>query len=202
MAGPAVGPDLRGAAWAEVMAACAVVSAAPMQPELARRTSRSPVPAGPGPSCSSPGRLTGPRSDVRAGEPLRAVTLRSYALGAAHEALGLVWSEGIAVDEGGQPVDLTIRSFAILAALDMPEVTVRVHPVDRWPVNGSDAVFVATWPRPMAGWPGSGLSGGRRGAPPCAHRSRRDTIAPWRSGRTRRPHERSRWSVLPGSPHR
>jgi hypothetical protein len=42
------------------------------------------------------------------------------------------------------PVDLTIRSFGILAARDMPEVTVTIHPQDVWPVNGSDAVFVAT----------------------------------------------------------
>ena len=44
-----------------------------------------------------------------------------------HQALGLVWSEGIAVDEGGSPVDLTIRSFGIFAARDMPEVEVRLH---------------------------------------------------------------------------
>ena len=72
------------------------------------------------------------------------MTLRSYALGAVHQALGLVWSEGIAVDATGEPVDLTIRSFGILAARDMPEVEVRLHQEDVWPVNGSDAVFAAT----------------------------------------------------------
>ena len=82
--------------------------------------------------------------DVWAGEVLCPVTLRSYALGAVHQALGMVWSEGIAVDGAGEPVDLTIRSFGILAARDMPEVTVRLHDEERWPVNGSDAVFVAT----------------------------------------------------------
>ena len=50
-----------------------------------------------------------------AGEILCPVTLRSYALGAVHQALGMVWSEGIAVDDAGEPVDLTIRSFGILA---------------------------------------------------------------------------------------
>jgi hypothetical protein len=70
--------------------------------------------------------------------------LRSYVLGAVHQALGLVWSEGIAVDAAGEPVDLTIRSFGILAARDMPDVTVALHEGDGWPVNGSDAVFVAT----------------------------------------------------------
>jgi xanthine dehydrogenase small subunit len=81
---------------------------------------------------------------VWAGEPLDAVTLRSYIVGAVHQALGLVWSEGIAVDPDGSPVDLTIRSFRILAARQMPQVNVVVHPEDRWPVNGSDAVFAAT----------------------------------------------------------
>jgi hypothetical protein len=83
-------------------------------------------------------------AEVWAGEILDHVTLRSYVLGAVHQALGLVWSEGIAVDDDGVPVDLTIRSFGILAARDMPEVTVILHEDDRWPVNGSDAVFTAT----------------------------------------------------------
>ncbi len=79
-----------------------------------------------------------------AGELLDPVTLRSYALGAVHQALGLVWSEGIAVDAAGEPLDLTIRSFGILTAREMPEVDVVLHAEDRWPVNGSDAVFAAT----------------------------------------------------------
>ena len=103
----------------------------------------------------------GPRGrvdvEVWAGEVLDAVTLRSYALGAVHQALGLVWSEGIAVDEAGEPVDLTIRSFGILAAKDMPEVTVTLHEEDTWPVNGSDAVFVATL---AAAWAAEGLPPG------------------------------------------
>jgi hypothetical protein len=50
------------------------------------------------------------------------------------------------VDEAGEPLDLTIRSFGILAARDMPEVVVDLHEgeEDGWPVNGSDAVFAAT----------------------------------------------------------
>ncbi len=92
--------------------------------------------------------------DLWAGEILCPVTLRSYAFGAVHQALGLVWSEGIAVDDAGEPVDLTIRSFGILTARDMPEVTVRLHEEDGWPVNGSDAVFVATL---AAAWVGEGL---------------------------------------------
>jgi hypothetical protein len=67
-----------------------------------------------------------------------------------------VWSEGIALDAAGEPVDLTIRSFGILAARDMPEVTVRLHEGDGWPVNGSDSVFVATL---AAAWIAEGLPG-------------------------------------------
>ncbi len=102
--------------------------------------------------------------DVWAGEVLCPVTLRSYALGAVHQALGMVWSEGIALDAAGEPVDLTIRSFGILAARDMPDVTIRLHDEDGWPVNGSDAVFVATL---AAAWIAEGLPGRwptRRGA--------------------------------------
>ena len=92
--------------------------------------------------------------EVWAGELLCPVTLRSYAIGAVHQALGLVWSEGIAVDADGAPLDLTIRSFGILAARDMPPVEVILHPDDRWPVNGSDAVFAATL---AAAWTAEGL---------------------------------------------
>ena len=120
-------------------------------------TSRCRVRAGPAWTSASD---EGPRGridvDVWAGAVLCPVTLRSYALGAVHQALGLVWSEGIAVDGDGEPVDLTIRSFGILAARDMPEVTVRIHEEDGWPVNGSDAVFVATL---AAAWMAEGLPG-------------------------------------------
>ena len=49
---------------------------------------------------------------VDAGDPLDDVVLRSYAIGAAHMALGWVLTEGLAVDPGtGEVLDLTIRSF-------------------------------------------------------------------------------------------
>jgi CO/xanthine dehydrogenase Mo-binding subunit len=80
---------------------------------------------------------------VEAGDPLDAVVLRSYCIGAAHMALGWVRSEGIAVDAAGEPHDLTIRSFGILRAVDMPPVTVEIAPDDGPAVNGSDAVFAA-----------------------------------------------------------
>jgi CO/xanthine dehydrogenase Mo-binding subunit len=80
---------------------------------------------------------------VSCGAPLDEVVLRSYCIGASHMALGWVRSEGIAVDATGEPQDLTIRSFGILRAVDMPPVDVRIEPSDGEPVNGSDAVFAA-----------------------------------------------------------
>jgi len=90
---------------------------------------------------------------VRCGEVLDAVVLRSYCIGAAHMGLGWVRSEGIVVDEDGSPVDLTIRSFGILRALDTPRVEVTLEPDDGPPVNGSDAVFAAV---AAAAWRTSG----------------------------------------------
>jgi xanthine dehydrogenase small subunit len=80
---------------------------------------------------------------VRCGDPLDEVVLRSYCIGAAHQALGWVTSEAIAVDEAGEPADLTIRSFGIIRAVDMPHVTVHIEPENSPPVRGSDAVFAA-----------------------------------------------------------
>ena len=153
--GPPVAPELRGAGWAEVLAALTALSAARGGEGTARADVRVP---GAGRATVEVRTGGGTRAevvvDLWAGEVLCPVTLRSYALGAVHQALGLVWSEGIAVDETGEPVDLTIRSFGILAARDMPEVTVRLHEEDGWPVNGSDAVYVATL---AAAWLADGL---------------------------------------------
>jgi aerobic-type carbon monoxide dehydrogenase small subunit (CoxS/CutS family) len=85
--------------------------------------------------------------EVACGPVLDAVVLRSYAIGAAHMALGWVRSEAIAVDADGVPQDLTIRSFGILRAVDTPAVHVTVHhsgsDAGDEPINGSDAVFAA-----------------------------------------------------------
>jgi xanthine dehydrogenase small subunit len=83
------------------------------------------------------------RVRVECGDPLDVVVLRSYCVGAAHMALGWVRSEGIAVDASGVPHDLTIRSFGILRARDMPDVEVEVVPSSGPPVAVSDAVFAA-----------------------------------------------------------
>lgn len=92
--------------------------------------------------------------NVQAGEVLDEVVLRSYCIGAAHQALGWVRSEAIAVDAEGVPHDLTVRSFGILRAADMPMVYVTIEPSSGPAVNGSDAVFAAvaaaTWRH--SGW--------------------------------------------------
>jgi CO/xanthine dehydrogenase Mo-binding subunit len=65
-----------------------------------------------------------------------------------------VRSEGIAVADDGAPQDLTIRSFGILRARDMPAVEVEIVEDGREPVNGSDAVFAAV---AAAAWLDEGL---------------------------------------------
>jgi xanthine dehydrogenase small subunit len=170
IAGPPVALELRGAVWVEVLAARHALaghradgsgsggnggsgtgtgSADVTLPGGGRAAVSVHAGAGAGPS----GRGT-VWVEVWAGEVLDPVTLRSYVVGAVHQALGLVWSEGIAVDEAGVPLDLTIRSFGILAAREMPQVEVTLHEDDRWPVNGSDAVFAATV---AAAWIAEGL---------------------------------------------
>jgi hypothetical protein len=133
VAGPPTSVDLRGAGWVE---AAVLLSS---------------LRAGEGDEIRSPGggvasaavTAEGVTVTVRCGEPLDEVVLRSYCIGAAHMALGWVRSEGIAVDGAGEPQDLTIRSFGILRAVDMPPVDVRIEPDDAPAVNGSDAVFAA-----------------------------------------------------------
>jgi hypothetical protein len=82
---------------------------------------------------------------VAAGDPLDEAVLRSYAIAAAHMALGWVFTEGLAVDpDTGEVHDLTIRSFGIIPARDMPAVEVTVVDEPGPPLGrASDAVFAA-----------------------------------------------------------
>ncbi len=93
--------------------------------------------------------------DLRCGQLLDAIVLRSYVIGAVHMALGWVTSEGLSIDSEGVISDLTIRSFGVLRSADMPHVEVTLHEYDAPPVNGSDVVFAATaaavWS--AQGWP-------------------------------------------------
>jgi CO/xanthine dehydrogenase Mo-binding subunit len=82
---------------------------------------------------------------IAAGDALDEVVLRSYAIGAAHMALGWVLSEGIAVDpDTGEVQDLTIRSFGVIRARSTPTIAVTVVADDGEPrPRASDAVFTA-----------------------------------------------------------
>jgi xanthine dehydrogenase small subunit len=82
---------------------------------------------------------------VAAGDPLDEIVLRSYAIGAAHMALGWVLSEGIAIDaDTGDVHDLTIRSFGVIRAKDAPAIDVTIVADDGVPrPRSSDAVFAA-----------------------------------------------------------
>ncbi|HWF22684.1 MAG TPA: 2Fe-2S iron-sulfur cluster-binding protein [Acidimicrobiales bacterium] len=153
--GPPVSGDPRGAGWAEaaVLAACASVVGS----------------FGPGPHRDVPVEVVAPDGgravvtcgsddaitvSVAAGQVLDDVTLRSYCIGAVHQALGWVRSEGIALDGVGAVHDLTIRSFGIIPARSVPPVTVTIDG-DGEPVNGSDAVFAAA---AAACWLADGLA--------------------------------------------
>jgi len=87
---------------------------------------------------------------LAAGDPLDEVVLRSYAIGAAHMALGFVLSEGLAVDDDGNVHDLTIRSFGIRRASEMPPIDIEIVRDDAPArARSTDAVFgavaAATW---------------------------------------------------------
>lgn len=141
--GPPTSAALRAAAWAEVAAA---VSVATVDPAADSFHVMSPDGASATASVDGAGELS---ITVSCGDPLDEVVLRSYAIGAAHMALGIVRSESISLDDEGRPLDLTMRSFGVLRAVDTPHVEVTIENVERRdasvgePVNGSDAVFAA-----------------------------------------------------------
>jgi len=152
--GPPVSLDLRGAGWAEAAVLAAVLRAV------------AAGGGGPGTAAVVTGRDGGRARarasadgsvevEVWAGAVLDAVTLRSYCIGAAHQALGWVRHEGVAVDDAGMVQDLTIRSYGVLSARETPRIEVTVHDEDTWPVNGSDAVFAAV---AAAAWLADGLA--------------------------------------------
>jgi xanthine dehydrogenase small subunit len=138
LAGPPTSGAVRGAGWMELAAALGVLRA--------RREKRTTV------VVSSPEGSVAEAEvlpsgavavQVSCGQVLDETVLRSYCIGAAHMGLGWVRSEGLAVDDHGEAHDLTIRSFGILRARDMPRVEVGLVPGPDAPVNGSDAVMAA-----------------------------------------------------------
>jgi xanthine dehydrogenase small subunit len=144
VAGPPTSVALRAAGWAEAHVLLSGVAG-----------SAGPVRSASGAVAEAEVSTDGVRVRVSCGDALDQVVLRSYCIGATHMALGWVWSEGIAVDEDGEPQDLTIRSFGILRACDMPPVDVEIESSGGEPVNGSDAVFAAV---AAAAWIGEGCT--------------------------------------------
>ena len=107
---------------------------------------------------------------IAAGDPLDDVVLRSYAIGAAHMALGWVLTEGIAVDpDTGEVHDLTIRSFGVIRAKDTPPIDIEVLDHAGPPLaRASDAVFAAV---AAATW--NAIAAGPRATVPSASRRAR-----------------------------
>ena len=155
VSGPPVSCDLRAAVWAEAAVLTAVGRLAADRGGPVVDVPVEVVAPGGGRAVARWGPDGTLDVEVSAGQVLDAVVLRSYVVGAAHQALSWVGSEGIAVDPDGRVQDLTIRSFGILQARAMPRVTVRIDAGSTGgPVNGSDAVFAAV---AAARWLADGL---------------------------------------------
>lgn len=144
VAGPPTSAELRDAGWAEAQAlAVALAETAPNEVSVT-------TPEG------GRVRITAFGPDgidvaVSAGAPLDEIVLRSYCIGAVHAGLSWVATEGLGVDDDGQPQDLTIRSFGILKAAEMPPITVTIDDDGASdpavPVSGAvfAAVAAAAW---------------------------------------------------------
>jgi CO/xanthine dehydrogenase Mo-binding subunit len=152
--GPQVSAAIRGAGWVEAAVLTAAVANLGSTADGRARTAITGPSGGRAEAeveVDATGRPTRVAVRVDGGDPLDEVVLRSYVYGAVHMALGWVCSEAIAVDADGVPEDLTIRSFGILRARDVPPVTVTIEGADPPgpAVNASDAAFAAvaaaTW---------------------------------------------------------
>ena len=151
-----VGPPTTSAARAAGWAEAAVLLASIVDTDRHGPTSIDTVTAPNGATASASIDADGSvHVRVRCGDPLDEVVLRSYCTGAAHMALGWVRSEGLAIADDGTPLDLTIRSFGVLRAVDIPPIHIEIEPDDGEPVNGSDAVFAAV---AAAAWRRAGFS--------------------------------------------
>ncbi len=152
--GPPTSLALRGAVWAELAAVSSSFLDGPDDVAVTVEGGRARA------RLDEDGRVViGVSCGVDPEDERELAVLGSYCTGAAHMALGWVRSEAIAVDDDGEPHDLTIRSFGILRAVDTPEIVVEIDaeidaeidpgplggsiPGGRVQVNGSDAVFAA-----------------------------------------------------------
>lgn len=142
--GPPTSVAVRGAGWVEVAVAVAALR------------NESSITAPNGAWAEAEMLPTGVvQVRVRCGDVLDEVVLRSYCVGAAHMAMGWVHSEAVVVSDTGEVLDVTMRSFGIIRAVDMPRVEVTILPDQGEPVNGSDAVFAAV---ALAAWRAAGFT--------------------------------------------
>ncbi len=151
--GPNTSVDIRGAGWVEAAVLLAVARA------KAEGSGTISISAPSGGTATAAFDGDSIRVTVDAGDPIDPIILRSYCIGAAHMGYSWVTSEGLVVDDEGHIHDLTVRSFGIVRASDMPPVTVEIAESSEPSVNGSDAVFAAvaavTWLRAdcLPTWP-------------------------------------------------
>jgi aerobic-type carbon monoxide dehydrogenase small subunit (CoxS/CutS family) len=142
VAGPPTSLHLRAAGWAEgVLLSVAAGAESPLVEAVGDTVAVRQPDGGQASVEVRPGSVL---VRVQAGDPLDEVVLRSYCIGAVHMALGWVCSESLTVDADGEVHDLTVRSFGVLRAADMPHVEVEVVDGEGPPLPVSDAVFVAT----------------------------------------------------------
>ncbi len=134
--GPPTSGAVRAAGWAEAMVLRTVLE----DPDAEAVTVRAPEGGAATARVGDDGTV---RVTVDAGDPLDEVVLRSYCVGAAHQALSWVTSESLTVDDEGVVHDLTIRSFGILRAVDTPPIQVEIVPSTSTAVPAGDAVFAA-----------------------------------------------------------
>ncbi len=164
VAGPPTSCAVRGAGWAEATALALVLAGPDAEgwfgPVTApARSTADETTGGSGPTVDG-GRAWARVADdgtvavrVAAGDPLDAVVLRSWCIGAAHQAASWVTSEALTVDDDGEVHDLTIRSFGVLRAVDTPPIAVEVLDDDGPARPVSDAVLAAV---AAAIWHGQG----------------------------------------------
>ncbi len=182
MAGPPVSGELRGAggpkepcSWPRSNRCGPVRSdGRPVDGAVAGGCERSRPPSAP---------RGGWSVSVAAGEP----STRSYC-GPTRSVrctrrLGWVRSEGVAVDDDGTVLDLTIRSFGIIPARAMPAVEIVVEDDHGPPLPAGDTVFAAV---ATAAWLAAGLApswpvelGGRHVSTPVGPYSPAVRAGPW-----------------------
>ena len=155
VAGPATSASIRAAGWAE---AAALAAGARRRPGWVLAPNGAMAAATVDVDRSAIGVA------VACGPALDETVLRSYCVGAAHMGWSWLTSEALTVDPDGAIVDLTIRSFGVLRAVDTPRIEVTIvgpdepppetygelpAPLPDQPLNGSDAVFAAV---AASGW--------------------------------------------------